>query len=77
MGLFDFIEQDDAVWMATHFFGELASFIVTHIARRRTYEAARRMLLAVFAHIHANQGIGTAKHPFGQGAHQVSLTHTR
>ena len=63
--------------MAAHLLGELASLVVTYIARRRTHEATGRMLFAIFAHIHADEGVSAAKHPFGQGAHQVSLTHTR
>ena len=63
--------------MAAHFLGELASLIIAHISRRRTYEAAGRMLLAILAHIYTDEGVSATKHPFGQGAHQVGLTHTR
>ena len=39
MGLFDFVENDDRVGPAAHHFGELAAFLITHIARRRAYKA--------------------------------------
>ena len=48
MGFFNFVEQNHAVRFASHLFGELATFFVAHIARRRTNQPADIMLLRIF-----------------------------
>ena len=55
MRLFDFIEQDYAIRLATHLLGELPTFVEPNVARWRADQARNRMFLHVFAHVDANE----------------------
>ena len=77
MGLLNLVEQHDRVGFAAHALGELSALLITYIARRRTNEARHVEGLGIFAHVHTYQGIGRAKHLFGQFLGEVGLTHTR
>ena len=65
MRLFDFVEQDDAVGLAAHGFGQLAAFVVPHIAGRRTDEPRHGMLFHVLAHVEAHDVLFAVKERFG------------
>lgn len=67
MGLFDFVEEDDAVGATADGLGELAAFFVAYIAGRRPNEAADAELFAVFAHVDADHGALVVEEEFGQG----------
>ena len=75
VGLFDLVEQHHGVGLTAHLFGELATLIVAHIARRRTHQTGHRMTLHVLGHINADHGVLIAEHGFGQRLAQLRLTH--
>ena len=77
MRLFDFVEQDDAVGLAAHGFGQLAAFVVPHIAGRRTDEPRHGMLFHILAHVEAHDVLFAVKERFGQRLAQLRLAHTR
>ena len=74
MRFFDLIEQDQTVRPMAHHFRELASFVVTHIARRRTDEPARGMALHIFRHVDADQRFLIVEHEFGERAGELGLS---
>ena len=76
MRLLYFVEQDDGVGVAAYFFGELSAFFITHIARRRTYEAADGKLFSVLAHVDSDKRILTAEEMFGKCLYQMCLADT-
>ena len=77
MGFLYLVEQNDGVGVAAHLLGQLASFLVSYVSRRCTYEARNVETLSIFAHVDADQVIGTAKHIFGKFLGQIGLAHTR
>ena len=66
MGLLDLVEQQHAVWMSTHLFGQLSTFAVSHIARRSSDQSADVVLLGVFAHVDSDHLLFTAEQVFCQ-----------
>ena len=56
VGLFDFVEQNDAVGAASDGFAELAAFLVADVAGRGADEACDGVALHVFAHVDADHG---------------------
>ena len=50
---------------------------MSHISRRSPHHTAHGVLLHVFAHVDAYQGVGTAEHVFGQLFGQVRLAYSR
>src|SRR2546423_15102002 len=77
MGLFDFIQEDDGIGRAPHAFGELASLFIAHITRRRANQLRHGMLLHVFGHIEAHQGLFAAEEELRQAASYFGLANTR
>ena len=75
MGLLDLVQQDDGVGAAADLFGELAAFLVAHVARRRTDQAAHGELLHVLAHVYADQGVLGVEEVAGQFLGQLGLAH--
>ena len=51
---FHFIQQNHAVRLAPHLFGEKAAFFIAHIARRRANQAGHGVFFHVFGHINAD-----------------------
>ena len=76
MSLFDFVEQDDRVWMTAHRFRQLAAFVVTYIAGRRPDKAGHSMFFHVFAHVDADHVLHIVKQHFRQRLGQFGLAHT-
>src|SRR6202044_2993673 len=74
--LLDFIQQHHRVRRALHPFCELTTFLVTHIARRRTDELGDRVLLHELRHIEADQSLLAAEEELGQSARHLRLAHT-
>ena len=77
MGFFNLIEKHDRVGFATHGFGELSAFVITHISRRGTNQTRCRKLLLVFAHVDARHHVFIVKQAFCEGFCQFRLTHSR
>ena len=57
VGFLNFIEQDDGIRATAHAFRELASFIIAYVSRRCANQTAGAVLLHVFTHVNANQGV--------------------
>ena len=76
VGLLHLIKEDHRVGTAPHRFGELAAFLVAHIARRRSDQAADGVLLHVFAHVDAHHRLLAVKQLGGQGFGKLGLAHT-
>src|SRR5579885_3040422 len=53
--------------MAPDLFGQLAAFLITDVAGRRTDEARDVEFFHVFAHVQVNERLGVAEHLFSQG----------
>ncbi len=64
VGLFDFVEEDDAVGAAADGFGELAAFIVADVARRGSDETADGVFFHVLAHVDAGHGVFVVEEEF-------------
>ena len=76
MGLFDFIEEDDAVRTTTDGFRELAPFIIADISRRSPDQTGYGMLFHVFRHIDADDVAFVIEEGFRQGLGQFGLADT-
>ena len=77
MGFFNFIQQQHAVRLAAHRFGQVAAFLVAHITGRCTDEPRDRMLFHELAHVDPDQMVFAVEHETGQGFAQLGFTHTR
>ena len=75
VGLLDFVEEDHGVGPAAHRLGELAAFLVAHVARGRADEPGDRVLLHVLAHVQAHHGLLGVEEELGQGPGQLGLAH--
>ena len=53
--LFDFIEQDNRIWLSADSFGQLTAFFISDISGRRTDQARYRIFFHIFRHIDADQ----------------------
>ena len=73
---FDLVEKHHGVGPTTNFFGELSTFFVADVTRRRPDKAAQVVFLHVLAHVDGDQCILIAKHEFGEGLREQSLTDT-
>ena len=76
MRLFDFVQQDHAIRVATHLLGQLTTLVIANIAWRATKQAGDRMGLHVLRHIEADQFVLAAKEFSGQGLRHFRLTNT-
>ena len=76
MRLFYLVQQDAAVVLAPHSFGQLTALVVPHVTRRRSDQAGHRVPFLELGHVQPNHGIFIAEHELGQGTHQLSFTHT-
>ena len=55
MGLLHFIEQDHAVGLAAHRFGQYAAFSIAHVARWCTLERRDGVCLLEFTHVDGDE----------------------
>ena len=74
--LLDFIEQHHRIGPAPHRLGELASFLVAHVARWRPDQTGHGIALHELAHVEPHQSLFFIKKVGGQGASQLGFTHT-
>ena len=75
MGLFHFVEQHDAIRLASDRLGQHAAFAVTHIARRRAFQSRNRVALLVLRHIDDHHVALAAKQRVGEGQSGFRLAH--
>src|SRR5579862_6867669 len=73
MRLLDFIEEDNAVRGALDALGELSTFFVAHVSRRRADQLGDRVLLHELGHIEADESLFSAEHELRQGAGDFGL----
>ena len=76
MGLFDFVEEDDAVRTTADGFSELAPFIIADISRRSPDQAGYGMFFHVFRHIDTDDVAFIIEEGFSQGLGQFGLADT-
>ena len=76
MGFFHFVEQDDAVGLASHRFCELPPFFIAHISRRSADQAGYAEFFHVFRHVDAHQIFFAVKQSLSQGFGKLGLPHT-
>ncbi len=76
MGLFHFVEQHHGEGTATHLLGQLAAFLVAHVAWRGAEEPGDGVLLRVLGHVQGYQRIFLAEEELRQRLGQLGLAHT-
>ena len=76
VSLFDFVEQHNREWLATHGFGELAAFFVADVSRRRTNETAHGVLFHVLGHVERDECLIVTEQEFGEGLCKFCFTNT-
>ncbi len=76
MRFLDLVEQHDRVGAAPHRLGELAAFLVAHVARGRADEPCHAVFLHVLAHVDPDHGGLVVEEELRQGAAQLGLPHT-
>ena len=77
VGFLYFVEEDDAVRLAAHGFGELSALLVADVSGRRPDEARHAELFLVFAHVDARHEAFVVEEELGQGLGQLGLAHAR
>ena len=75
--LLDLVEQQHAVGLAAHGFGQVAALLVAHVAGRRADQARDRMLLHELAHVDADQVVFAVEQEARQRLAQLGLAHAR
>src|SRR6202035_3564806 len=75
MCLLYLVKQYNTIRFAAYALGELATFLVAHIAGRCAYEPRDTVTLHIFAHINPNKSIFVAKYRVGQRLCQLCLTY--
>src|ERR1700751_2304496 len=73
---FDLIKEDDAIRFAAHRFTQLAAFLITDIARRRSDQTGHGVFLHVLAHVDSDHRVLVIKEKFGQRTSELGLPHT-
>ena len=77
MRLLDLVEQDHAIRAAAHRFGELATLVVTDVARGRANQASNGELLHVLAHVDAHHRLVVVEQVLRDRTGKLGLTDTR
>ena len=76
VGFLHFVEQNHRVRLATHLFGELATFFVPDVTGRRADQTRHGVLLHVLGHVQVDHVLGVTEHEFREGLGEQGLTHT-
>ena len=71
MGLFDLIEQNNAVRAPPYRLGKLPPLLVADIAGRRADQPRHRMLLLIFAHVYPHDGLIVVEQELGKGLRRL------
>ena len=77
MRLLDLVEEDDAVRVPADPLGQLAAVLVPDVARRRTDQLRDRVLLHVFGHVEAHEGLLALEQELGQPPGDLGLSDAR
>ena len=76
MSLFNLIEKHHGIRLTPYSLGKLATLIISHIARRRTYETADGVTLLIFAHVNTGHHVLIIEQELGKSLRKLSLTDT-
>ena len=77
MRLLDLVEEHHRVRALAHGLGELAALVEAHVARRRTHQAAHRVLLHVLGHVEGQKRVLGVEQELGQRLGKLGLAHAR
>ena len=75
MGLFDFVQQDDAVGVTAYSLSQLTALVIAHIAWRGTNQTGHGVLLHIFTHIDAHHVALIIKEYLSQGFSQLGFAY--
>ena len=75
--LLDLVEEHHAIGPAANRFGELAAFLVAHVAGRRADEPGHGVFLHVFAHVEAQEVFFAVEERFGERAGEFGFADAR
>ena len=75
VGLLDLVEEDHAVWPASHGLGELARLLVADVAWRGADQARDCVLLLVLGHVDPDQGVLLAEEVLGESPGELCLAY--
>ena len=76
MSLLDLVEQHHGVGLAADLFRQLARFVITHIAGRRTDQLGNGVFLHILRHIQPDQRIHAVEQVVGKLLDQFRLAYT-
>ena len=76
MSLLDLIKQHHRIRLAAYCLSQLATLIITHISRRRTYKTAYRVTLLILAHIDTRHHILIIEEELRQGLGKLCLSYS-
>ena len=68
MRLLDFVEEDHRIGPSPNRFGQLTTFVIADISRRRANQASHGVLLHVLAHVDAHHGLLVIEQELSQRA---------
>ena len=77
MGLLDFVEQDHAIGLPPHRFGQPAALAIADIAGRRAFQRRDRMRLLEFRHVDGDDVLLAAIERLGQRQRGLGLADAR
>ena len=77
MRFLDLVKQHHAVWLAAHFLRQLSGLVIAHIARRRTDQAADRVLFHEFRHIQTDKRVDRIEQLQRELLNKLCFAHTR
>ena len=71
--LFDFVQEDHTVRTTAYRFGQLSTFFIAHVARRRTDQTTDRVPFHEFAHVDPDHGVFVIEEDFRQCLTELRL----
>ena len=77
VGLFDLVEEDDAIGLAAHRLGELAALLVADVAGGSADQPGNRVLLHVLRHVDAHQVVFAVEERLREGLGELGLADAR
>ena len=75
VGLFDLVQEDQAVRLAAHRLGELSALVVPDVTRRGAHQPRDRVALHELGHVDPDDRVLAAEHELGELPRQVGLAH--
>ena len=75
VGLFDLVEEDDAIWFPPHRLCQLATLFVAYVAGWRTDQSRDGVSFHVLAHVYAHHVLLAVEESLRQGFGQFGLAY--